>query len=151
MPAILSAVVLRQRAERPSGWPARRPVAGYPGPRGAESHLAGRALANLADGFAALGVRGALVPLFVREILHRSAVWTGIGFLLFAALNGAALLPGGRVADTLGRRPVIMAGCVVSAVGMVMLALTARPGGLPGRAWPWQALAPACSTWPRRR
>jgi MFS family permease len=72
-------------------------------------------------------MRGALVPLFVQEVLHRSAVWTGIGFLLFAALNGAALLPGGRVADTLGRRPVIMAGCVVSAVGMVMLALLSGP------------------------
>jgi MFS family permease len=81
------------------------------------------ASANLADGFAALGVRGALVPLFVREVLHRSVVWTGIGFLLFAALNGAALLPGGRLADTLGRRPVIVAGCVISAVGMCMLAL----------------------------
>jgi MFS family permease len=80
----------------------------------------------------ALGVRGALVPLFVHEILHRSAVWTGIGFLLFAVMNGAALLPGGRVADTLGRRPVVIAGCVVSAVGMVMLAL------LPG---PWAYLA----------
>ena len=77
-------------------------------------------------------MRGALVPLFVREILHRSEVWTGIGFLLFAALNGAALLPGGRVADTPGRRPVIIAACAVSAVGMVMLAL------LPG---PWAYLA----------
>jgi MFS transporter, DHA1 family, multidrug resistance protein len=85
------------------------------------------ASANLADGFAALGVRGALVPLFVREVLHRSAVWTGIGFLLFAALNGAALVPGGRVADTLGRRPVVVTGCVISAFGMVMLALLSGP------------------------
>ena len=85
------------------------------------------ASANLADGFAALGVRGALVPLFVREILHRSAVWTGIGFLLFAALNGAALVPGGRVADTLGRRPVVVVGCAISAFGMVMLALLSDP------------------------
>jgi len=85
------------------------------------------ASANLADGFGALGMRGALVPLFVREVLNRSAVWTGIGFLLFAALNGAALLPGGRMADTLGRRPVIIAGCVISAVGMAMLALLPGP------------------------
>ena len=85
------------------------------------------ASANLADGFAALGVRGALVPLFVREVLHRSAVWTGIGFLLFAVLNGAALIPGGRVADSLGRRPVVIAGCAISAVGMVMLALLPGP------------------------
>ena len=92
------------------------------------------ASANLADGFAALGVRGAIVPLFVRDVLHRSAVWTGIGFLVFAALNGGALLPGGRVADILGRRPVIVAGCAISAVGMVMLALLPGLCALPGRA-----------------
>lgn len=86
------------------------------------------AAANLADGFAVLGVRGAIIPLFVRDSLHRSATWTGIGFLLFAALNGAALLPAGRVADTLGRRPVIVAGCVISAAGMAMLAVL--PAGL---------------------
>ena len=81
------------------------------------------AAANLADGFAVLGVRGAIIPLFVRDSLHRSATWTGIGFLLFAALNGTALLPAGRIADTLGRRPVIVAGCAISAAGMVMLAV----------------------------
>jgi MFS family permease len=85
------------------------------------------ASANLADGFAALGMRGALVPLFVREVLHRSALWTGIGFLLFAALNGAALIPGGRIADNIGRRPVIVAGCAVSAAGMAMLAVLHGP------------------------
>jgi MFS family permease len=128
VPAILSAVVLRRVPNR--RWAARRP----PGRSLATLVRAVRsrtwraaASANLADGFAALGMRGALVPLFVQEVLHRSAVWTGIGFLLFAGLNGAALLPGGRVADTLGRRPVIMVGCVVSAVGMVMLALTSGP------------------------
>jgi MFS family permease len=133
VPAVIAAVVLRRAP--------RRPVADDPQPVRSLAAL-GRAVrsrayraaasANLADGFAALGVRGALVPLFVRDVLHRSAVWTGIGFLLFAALNGAALLPGGRVADTLGRRPVIIAGCAISAGGMVMLAL------LPG---PWAYLA----------
>jgi MFS transporter, DHA1 family, multidrug resistance protein len=134
VPAGLAAVVL-------SRTPSRRPAAAIRPPVRLLATL-GRAVrsrtyraaasANLADGFAALGVRGALVPLFVRDVLHRSVVWTGIGFLLFAALNGAALLPGGRVADTIGRRPVIIVGCVVSAVGMVMLAL------LPG---PWAYLA----------
>jgi MFS family permease len=81
------------------------------------------ASANLADGFAAVGVRSAIVPLFVRDVLHRSAVWTGIGFLVVAVLNAAALLPAGWAADRLGRRPVIVAGCSVSAAGLVMLAL----------------------------
>ncbi len=128
VPAILAAVVLRRTPNR------RTPASGPPVrslvtlSRAVRSRIwRAAASANLADGFAALGVRGALVPLFVREVLHRSAVWTGIGFLLFAALNGAALLPGGRVADTLGRRPVIVAGCAISAVGMVMLTLRSGP------------------------
>jgi MFS family permease len=129
VPAILAAVVLgrtpnhrRQAASRP---PARALATLSWAVRSRTYQAA--ASANLADGFAALGVRGALVPLFVREVLHRSAVWTGIGFLLFAALNGAALVPGGRVADTLGRRPVVIVGCLISASGMVMLALWSGP------------------------
>ena len=128
VPAILAAVVLRRvpNRHRAARCPPARSLATLV--RAVRSRTwRAAASANLADGFAALGVRGALVPLFVREVLHRSAVWTGIGFLLFAALNCAALLPGGRVADTLGRRPVILAGCIVSAVGMVLLALTSGP------------------------
>ncbi len=85
------------------------------------------AAANLADGFALLGVRAAIIPLFVRDALHRSPFWTGIGFLLFAALNGVALLPAGRMADMLGRRPVIIAGCAIAACGMAMLAVLPGP------------------------
>jgi DHA1 family multidrug resistance protein-like MFS transporter len=86
------------------------------------------AAANLADGFAVMGVRSAILPLFVRYVLHRSAAWTGVGFLVVAAVNAATLLPGGRAADTIGRRPVIVAGCLLSGASMAMLAL------LPG-AW----------------
>jgi len=46
-----------------------------------------------------------------------------------AVLNAATLLPGGRLADRLGRRPVIVAGCLVSAAGMLMLALVPGLGG----------------------
>jgi MFS transporter, DHA1 family, multidrug resistance protein len=81
------------------------------------------AAANLAQGFAILGVRTAIIPLFVHAVLHKSPLWTGIGFGVFTALNGAALLPGGRLADTVGRRPVIVAGCLISACGLAMLAV----------------------------
>jgi MFS transporter, DHA1 family, multidrug resistance protein len=80
------------------------------------------ASATFADGFAAMGVRSAIVPLFVRAVLHRSAVWTGIGFLAFAALNAVAVLPGGRAVDRFGRRPVVITGCVATACGMLILA-----------------------------
>jgi MFS family permease len=124
VPAIIAAVVLHHGPHRPAatGQKSACSLAGLARALRSRAYRAA-ASANLADGFAALGVRGAIVPLFVRDILHRSAVWTGIGFLIFAALNGAALLPGGRLADTLGLRPVIIAGCTISAGGMVMLAL----------------------------
>jgi MFS family permease len=134
VPAILAAVVLRRAPNRRRDEAARPPVRPVDTLGRAVRSRTWRAAAsaNLADGFAVLGVRGALVPLFVHEVLHRSAVWTGIGFLLFALLNGAALLPAGRVADSLGRRPVLIAGCAITAVGMIVLAL------LPG---PWAYLA----------
>ena len=129
VPAVLAAVVLRRTPNQRHAAASQQPVRLLATLGRAVRSRAYRAAAsaNLADGFAALGVRGALVPLFVRDVLHRSALWTGIGFLLFAALNGAALVPGGRVADALGRRPVIVAGCAISAVGMIMLALLPGP------------------------
>jgi MFS family permease len=87
------------------------------------------AAANLADGFAVLGVRSAIVPLFVHYVLHRSPTWTGIGFGVVAALNAAMLLPAGRVADTIGRRPVIVGGCLLSGAGMLLLAFVPGLGG----------------------
>jgi len=124
VPAVIAATVLRDGPHRPTvaGQPPARSLAGLARALRSRAYRAA-ASANLADGFAAQGVRGAIVPLFVRDVMHRSAVWTGIGFLVFAALNGAALLPGGRLADTLGRRPVIVAGCAISGGGMLILAL----------------------------
>jgi MFS transporter, DHA1 family, multidrug resistance protein len=129
IPAAIAAFGLRDAPERPGAdRRAARPFAALAAALRSSAFRAA-ASANLADGFAALGVRSAIVPLFVRDVLHRSPVWTGLGFLMFAALNAAMLLPGGRVADAVGRRPVIVAGCAVSAGGMVMLALLPSVGG----------------------
>jgi MFS family permease len=124
VPAVIAVAVLRDPARRDPGRGGRvaSPFAGVGRALRSRAFRAA-ASANLADGFAAVGVRSAIVPLFVRDVLHRSAVWTGIGFLVVAVLNAAALLPAGWAADRLGRRPVIVAGCSVSAAGLVMLAL----------------------------
>jgi MFS family permease len=124
VPAGIAAVRLRDSERRAaSGKPrTQRPLAEIIGALRSRAYRAA-ASANLADGFAVMGIRSAIVPLFVRDVLHESATWTGIGFLVVAALNAATLLPGGRFADTLGRRPVIVAGCLISGASMVMLAL----------------------------
>ena len=79
--------------------------------------------ANLADNWAAMGVRNTLVPLFVVESLHRGTGWVGVGFTLVAAMNAITLIPAGRLVDRRGRRPVMVAGCLLSASSMLLLAV----------------------------
>jgi len=81
------------------------------------------ALTNFADLFGVFGVRVALIPLFVVEVLSLQPVWTGVAFTVFTAANVLTLFVGGRWSDSRGRRPVIMLGLVVSAVGVGLLAL----------------------------
>jgi MFS family permease len=129
VPAIIAAFSLRDAGQRQAPDPrSARPLAAL-ATAVRSSAFRAAASANLADGFAVVGARSAIVPLFVRYSLHRSPFWTGIGFLVFAALNAAMLLPGGWMADTLGRRPVIIAGCLVSAGGMALLAFLPGLGG----------------------
>jgi MFS family permease len=140
IPAGIAFVVLRDRSSRPPDPGSGVGQAGPGQPRSRVFREIGQVLrsrgyraaaaANLADGFAVLGVRSAIVPLFVHYVLHRSAIWTGISFGIVAALNGAALLPAGWVADRFGRRPVIVGGCLTSAAGMILLAGGAGLGGL---------------------
>jgi MFS family permease len=131
VPAVIAAAVLRDgtsSARAETGPRPGRPLAEIAGALRDRAYRAAAA-ANLADGFAAIGVRSALVPLFVRDVLHRSAIWTGIGFVVVAALNAATLLPAGRLADRLGRRPVVVGGCLVSAVGISLPVLVPGPAG----------------------
>jgi MFS family permease len=85
--------------------------------------------ANLADSWAAMGVRNTLVPLFVVESLQRGTIWVGAGFAVVAGMNALVLLPAGRLADERGRRPVVIAGCVLSGAAMVTLALAPNLAG----------------------
>jgi MFS family permease len=124
VPAGIAAIVLHdsQRLAAPEKVRARRHLAEFAAVLRSSAYRAAAA-ANLADGFAVMGVRSAIVPLFVHDVLHEPPTWTGLGFLVVAALNAATLLPGGKMADTLGRRPVIVAGCLASGGSMVLLAL----------------------------
>jgi MFS family permease len=86
------------------------------------------AVTNLADNWAAVGVRSAIVPLLVVEVLHRSPIWTGIGLTTFTLANIVTLTIGSRTADRRGRRPLLLCGCLGSAAGTALLIL---PASLP--------------------
>jgi len=79
-------------------------------------------LTNLGTGWALFGVRSSLIPLLVTEALGKSATWTGIGFFVSAAAQGALLVPAGRLADTVGRRPTMIIGSAVATLSMGLLA-----------------------------
>ncbi len=81
-------------------------------------------VSSFANGWAVFGVRVSLVPLFVEEVLRRDGAFAGTALAVFAAGNVAALLISGRLADTIGRKPMIIAGLLVAAGGTIWLGFT---------------------------
>jgi DHA1 family tetracycline resistance protein-like MFS transporter len=72
-------------------------------------------------GWSVIGVRYALVPLFVVVELKQNEVVAGVALSAFAAGIGSVLLFAGRMSDRRGRRPLALAGLAVTAVGAFAL------------------------------
>lgn len=67
-------------------------------------------------------VRTATVPLFVVEALRQGPSMTGYGLAVFAVANGLMLVPAGKLSDQWGRRPAMIVGAGLTAVGLALLA-----------------------------
>ncbi len=78
-------------------------------------------VASFAGDFAVVGARSSLVPQFITDDLGRGTSWVYVAFVITSVVSGALLLPFGQIADTRGRRPVIMGGLAVGAVGFILL------------------------------
>ncbi|OQS20415.1 arabinose ABC transporter permease, partial [Nocardia donostiensis] len=78
---------------------------------------------NFANGAAVYGVRMALVPLLVVEVLDQPSGMAGVALTVFAAGNAAVLFVSGRLSDRWGRRPLLITGAVVCAVGTTGLGI----------------------------
>lgn len=79
---------------------------------------------SFANGWLVFGVRVALVPLFVVEVLLVDASWAGVSLAVFAAGNAVTLTLAGRIADRRGRKPPVVVGLAVCGVGTVWLGYT---------------------------
>jgi len=79
---------------------------------------------SFANGWAVFGVRISLIPLFVVEALERDAGLAGISLAVFAAGNAAVLMLSGKLADSIGRKPLVLVGLLVSGAGTVWLGFT---------------------------
>ena len=86
--------------------------------------------ASFAGDFAVVGSRSALVPQFVTDRLHLAPSWVYAAFLVVSVVSGALLAPFGRFADTRGRRPVIIGGLAIGAVGFIVLPSLPTVAGL---------------------
>jgi MFS transporter, ACDE family, multidrug resistance protein len=76
---------------------------------------------NFATGWSVFGLRIALVPLFVSEVLHRGAGISGLALATFAIGNVSAVIPSGYLSDRVGRRVLLIAGLTVSGVATIVV------------------------------
>lgn len=79
---------------------------------------------NFATGWSAFGLRVALVPLFVVDVLGRGAGMAGLALATFAIGNVSAVIPSGYLSDRVGRRLLLIVGLGVSAVATVLVGFT---------------------------
>jgi len=89
-------------------------------------HRAYRAalVSNFATGWSLFGLRFALVPLFVEEVLDRQPRHVaGLALAAFAVGNVSVVMYSGRLSDRIGRKPLLIAGLVLSAVSTTALGL----------------------------
>lgn len=78
--------------------------------------------ANFATGWTSHGVRSALIPVLVVEVLHHEPVWTGISLAIASVVQTIALRPAGTFVDRVGRRPAMIAGSLVCGAAMTSVA-----------------------------
>jgi MFS family permease len=88
-------------------------------------HRAYRAalMSNFATGWSFFGLRFALVPLFIAEVLGHSPGKAGLALAAFALGNVAVVLPSGRLSDRIGRKPLLVTGLVLSGFATAALGL----------------------------
>ncbi|MFC8304584.1 MFS transporter [Specibacter sp. NPDC057265] len=79
---------------------------------------------GFANGWSAFGIRMALVPLFATAVLGAGPEVAGVSLAVFAIGTGAALTFSGKLADSWGRKPMIMAGLAVNGIAMGALGFT---------------------------
>jgi MFS transporter, DHA1 family, multidrug resistance protein len=79
---------------------------------------------SFANGWSAMGVRTALVPLFATAALGAGPAVAGISLAVFAVGTAVALMFSGKLADSWGRKPMILLGLAVNGLAMAALGFT---------------------------
>ncbi len=85
-------------------------------------------VSSFATGWSVFGLRIAVVPLFVSDVLGRGPRMTGLALAVFALGNVVVVLPSGYLSDRIGRRTLLIGGLFACGVTTVWLgALSSVP------------------------
>jgi MFS family permease len=97
--------------------------------RTAFRHRAYRAalVSNFATGWAVFGLRMAVVPLFISDVLGRGPQMIGMVLGMFALGNLVVVLPSGHLSDRIGRRTLLIYGLFASAAATACLGASSVP------------------------
>ncbi|GLB68506.1 MFS transporter [Arthrobacter mangrovi] len=77
-----------------------------------------------ANGWATFGVRMALIPIFAAAVLGAGPETAGLALAVFAVGNALALTFSGRLSDSAGRRPLVIAGLVIVGLSIAAIGFT---------------------------
>ncbi|MEU7004909.1 MFS transporter [Nonomuraea sp. NPDC046570] len=90
-------------------------------------------IANFGLGWAVFGVRVSILPLFLLQVVHGNAFWTGAGLTACALAQAATLPLAGKLADTWRSTACLTLGCLLVAGSLLVALVTASvPGYLCG-------------------
>ena len=87
-------------------------------------------VSGFANGWSNIGARVAILPLFAAATFHQGGAVAGIALATFAGGNATAQLFAGRLSDTVGRKPLILAGLAVNSVFTGALGFSHAPWSL---------------------
>lgn len=87
-----------------------------------------------ANGWVNMGVRVAILPLFAASVFTHGTAMSGLALAAFAAGNAITLQFSGRLADEIGRKPMILSGLATTVVATATL-------GFATSFWPLIALS----------
>lgn len=126
---VAAVVVQTQLSHQRRGSGPRQERADMPLPEAlAEGTYRTALVSSFVNGWATFGVRMATVPLFAVAALGAGPEAAGFALAVFAAGNAAALTFSGRLADTLGRKPMMVAGLLVAGASTAAIGFTTGLG-----------------------
>lgn len=119
------AIFLREGRRREPGSDTQEPMLMAEAMR--QARYIGALAGAFANGWCSFGMRVAIVPLFAAQAFDNGAKIAGISLACFAVGTAAVVLFAGRLADSVGRKPLIVVGFLVTGVTVGTLGLVHDP------------------------